>query len=298
MADKMWMGIPTKHMQFVPCPSITSTITRKRYVERLQFENGGGDVKRSPAYQMEYELNFTGLAHEVDGIDAFNKFASGFYGNGLIYLAHPANFETNMFSAGWATPGLAEQGWPKISSNDPTFINSGATGVDSYGQPMRTAVYVIDSPANAIPSKYRFTIPIPPTHTLQLGASGSVIAGDATVQVRAIFANGTYDTPHALALQDPDSSSRMTEEFAGSTYQAVEVYLMRTSSAPAELSLTSMMGILRSSSSSWIDKTNHYPGEGSTGLMFIDSAIVETYAYMYPPRKGISTTLAEVEAWR
>ncbi len=44
--------------------------------------------------------------------------------------------------------------------------------------------------------------------------------------------------------------------------------------------------------------TSHYQGEGSTGLMFVDDAIVETYSYMYPPRKGISTTLVEVGAWR
>ena len=35
MANQMFMGIPTSHMQWVPCPSIESGITRKRYVERM-----------------------------------------------------------------------------------------------------------------------------------------------------------------------------------------------------------------------------------------------------------------------
>jgi hypothetical protein len=43
---------------------------------------------------------------------------------------------------------------------------------------------------------------------------------------------------------------------------------------------------------------NHMQGEGAMGMMFADDAIVETYSYMYPPRKGISTTLVEVEPWR
>lgn len=109
MANQMWMGIPYSHAQWVPCPSIDSSITRNRYIERIQFENGGGDIARSPQYQMQYDINTSGLAHEVDGIDAYNRFASGLYGDGYIYLAYPAHFDTNIFSAQWSTPALS--GW-------------------------------------------------------------------------------------------------------------------------------------------------------------------------------------------
>jgi hypothetical protein len=291
------MGIPTKHLQWVPCPSISSTINRKRYVERIQFENGGGDVRRSPAYQMEYELNFTGLAHEVDGIDAFNRFASGYYGSGLIYLAHPANFETNMFSAGWASPGLAEQGWPKISGNTPTFINTDSVAIDGYNQPSRTAVYNVTIPANAIPTK-RFTIIIPPTYTLVFGASFTT-TGTATVQARPVFVNGTYDIPFNLNALNPSDYSRMDSGLEGSSYSAVEFYITRTTNEDSTISITSMMAQLYKTGlvPAYLPQ-QHYTGEGSTGLMFADAAIVETYAYMHPPRKGISTVLAEVEAWR
>jgi hypothetical protein len=43
---------------------------------------------------------------------------------------------------------------------------------------------------------------------------------------------------------------------------------------------------------------NHRAGEGHSGLVFDDDAIVENYGYLYPPRKGLSTTLREVGAWR
>jgi hypothetical protein len=289
---KMWFGIPGFHMQWVPCPSIDSAIQRTRYVERMQFENGGGDARRSNQYQMEYQFNFSGLAHEVEGIDVFNKFAQGFYGSGLIQLAHPAAFETNMFPAAWATPGLIEQGWVNIATTTPSFAN---TNVTSYGQPPRTATWNVTDQANTYTKSV--TIAIPPTHTLHLGVSG-VATGTAVVRVDPIKTDNTIDTSVDLTLLSKSASTRMNATFSGGTYQAVRVYITRTSSAASTISITSMMAQLHESGSSPTLTSNHYQGEGSTGLMFVDDAIVENYSYMYPPRKGISTTLVEVGAWR
>ena len=452
MANQMWFGIPGSHMQWVPCPSINSVIQRNRYVERMQFENGGGDARRSAQYQMEYQFNFSGPAHEVEGIDAFNKFAQGFYGDGLIQLAHPANFETNMFPAAWASPGLIEQGWANIGSTVPSFAD---TNVTSYGQPPRTATWNVTQQAGTYTKSV--VIPIPPTHTLNLGVSG-VATGSAVVRVDPILTNGSVGTAVDLTLLSKSGSTRMNTTFSGATYQAIRVYSTRlfttrtnwvtnsnfetnitgwtlqgtgtvlsrdtvtyysgiaslkvvtpgtTSSegaysspsavagltagskfsvsawvkAPAgvamrisasslgagasniitnftgtgdwqrvsaigatlgaslnpyvfistqatlattfyvdnvlaeqgsllrdyfegtiddvsTLSITSMMAQLYKTGTTPTLPTDHYQGEGSTGLMFADDAIVENYSYMYPPRKGIATTLVEVGAWR
>jgi hypothetical protein len=293
MANQMWMGIPTRHMQWVPCPTIDSTISRKRYLERIQFQNGGGDARRSPAYQMEYNFNVSGPAHEFEGIDAFNKFASGYYGDGLMYVAHPAIFEANMFSAAWASPGLIEAGWPNIYVNEPAF---GSTEYNEYGQPLRTAVFNVDSTPD-VPTK-TFTIPIPPTHTLHLGVSGTK-TGSAVIKVNKIPAEGSAATgPSTLTLISPTSATRMNTTFSGEEYQAVQVYITRTAATVSTISLTSMMAQLYKTSVTPTLPTSHIMGAGSTGMMFADDAIVETYSYMYPPRKGISTTLVEVEAWR
>lgn len=124
MANQMWMGIPYGHAQWVPCPLIDSTITRNRYVERIQFQGGGGDIARSNQYQMEYNINVNGLAHEVEGVDAYNRFASGLHGDGYVYVAYPPHFGTNIFSAQWATPTLS--GWTNsIYSNGTVVDNPG-----------------------------------------------------------------------------------------------------------------------------------------------------------------------------
>ena len=292
MADKLWIGIPGVHMQWVPCPSISSGIQRNRYVERMQFENGGGDARRSNQYQMEYQFSFSGPAHEVEGIDAFNKFAQGFYGDGLIHLAHPAAFETNLFSAAWATPGIIEQGWANIATAPPVFSN---TNVTSYGQPQRTATWTVtDDPGVFTKS---FTIAIPPTHTLHLGVSG-IATGSGVVRVRPINTNGSYASVQDLTLLSKSASTRMNTTFAGSSYQAVDIYITRTANTAATVSVTSMMAQLFETGSTPALTDTHYQGEGATGLMFTDDAIVENYLYMHPPRKGISTTLVEVGAWR
>jgi hypothetical protein len=290
--NKMWFGIPGSHMQWVPCPSIDSVVQRNRYTERMQFENGGGDARRSAQYQMEYQFAFSGPAHEVDGIDAFNKFAQGFYGDGLIHLAHPANFETNLFPAAWATPGLIEQGWANIGSTTPTFAN---TNVSNYGQPPRTATWNVTQQADTYTKSV--TLVIPPTHTLHLGVSG-IATGDGVVRVRPINVDGSYAAAQDLTLLSKSSSTRMNTTFAGSSYQAVELYITRDADTASTVSITSMMAQLYKTGTTPTLPTSHYQGEGSTGLMFADDAIVETYSYMYPPRKGIATTLVEVEAWR
>lgn len=292
MANKMWFGIPGSHMQWVPCPMIDSSVTRNRYVERIQFESGGGDAKRSAQYQMQYDFSFSGPAHEVEGIDAFNKFASGFYGDGLIHIAHPAAFETNLFSAAWATPGLIEQGWKNIATATPTFAS---TNTYAYGQPSRTATWNITNQAGLYTKS--FTIAIPPTHTLHLGVSG-IATGSGTVRVALIKPDNTIGTLVDLTLLSKSANVRMNTTFNGADYQAVRVYITRTADTAATVSITSMMAQLHLTGTTPTLTDTHYQGEGSTGLVFVDDAIVETYSYMYPPRKGISTTLVEVEAWR
>jgi len=290
--SQMWFGIPGSHMQWVPCPSIDSVVARNRYVERMQFENGGGDARRSAQYQMEYQFNFSGLAHEVEGIDAFNKFAQGFYGDGLIQLAHPANFETNLFPAAWASPALIEQGWANIGPTAPSFA---ATNITSYGQPPRTATWAVTQQAGTYTKSV--TLVIPPTHTLNLGVSG-IATGSGVVRVVPIDTAGDTGTAVDLTLLSKSASTRMNTTFAGSSYSAVRVYITRTADTTATVSITSMMAQLYKTGATPTLPTTHYQGEGSTGLMFVDDAIVENYSYMYPPRKGISTTLVEVGAWR
>lgn len=165
-----------------------------------------------------------------------------------------------------------------------------------YGQPPRSVTYDITTAAGAIPNE-RFTIPIPPTYTLHFGASGTS-TGNARVGVRPILPGGAYDSPVLIDLLDPNGATRMNETFSGATYQAVEVFIYRTATVDSTITLASMMAQLWKTGTSPTLTGDHVPGDGHTGLEFADDARVETYLYINPPRKALSTTLVEVGAWR
>lgn len=295
-STQIWFGIPGQHMQWCPAPLAGAQASNVNFVESIAFENGGADVSRSKQYRKQYAFSFTGLAEELDGIGVYNKFASGFYGDGLFYFADPYAFETNLFSAGWASPGLIEQGWENIYDTTPTYAD---VSTNSYNQPKRKATWSVTSTAGAAPTTANgvATIPIPPTHTLNIGASGAK-TGTAVVRVVPINTDGTDATAVDLTLLTDTSATRMNATFAGSSYQAVKVYITRTTTDASTLTLTSMMAQLVETGKSLTLTGNHMPGEGHTGLEFTDDARVETYTYMFPPRKGLSTNLLEVGAWR
>jgi hypothetical protein len=110
-------------MQWVPAPSIDSSMSRSSHVESIKYENGGGDVYSSAGHQKQYDFQFSGVYNGAENLNVFNKYASSFYGDGLCIFADPYIFESNMMSAPWATPGLIDAGWPNIYSEDPTFSN-------------------------------------------------------------------------------------------------------------------------------------------------------------------------------
>jgi hypothetical protein len=283
-------------MQWCPAPLAGAQSSNINHVEAIVFENGGADVSRSKQYRKQYSFNFSGPSKDLDGVGIYNKFASGFYGDGLFHFADPYAFETNLFSAAWASPVLIEQGWKNIYDTTPTFDN---TAANAYNQPTRTPTWSVTSAANAVPATANgiFYVPIPPDHTLNIGASGTA-TGTAKLRVVPINTNGTDATAVDLTLLSATASTRMNATFAGSSYQAVKVYITRTSTAASTITLTSLMARMILTGRTLTLTGSHAPGEGHTGLEFTDDARVEDYIYMYPPRKGMSTTLLEVGAWR
>lgn len=294
LAKQLWFG-NLQRFQWVPAPLAGAQVSNVGFVEQIAYQNGGADIDRSPAYRKEYEFAFNAPLKGSENLNVFNKYASGFYGTGLLYFADPYAFETNLFSAHWASPGLIEQGWPSISEFAPTFGN---TASNSYLQPPRSATFTITSGVGApFDDAHRFVIPIPPTHTLHIGASGTS-TGAGVVQVRPVNPDGSYAATSNLTLLNPTAATRMNATFAGSSYSAVEVYIARTSASAATVTLVSMMAQLWKAGITPTLTGDHIPGDGHTGLAFADEARAETYQYINPPRRALSTVLTEVGAWR
>lgn len=302
-AKQIWFGIPGTHMQLVPAPKAGMDASRSGFYVGEVLGNGRKLSYRSKQTHRKFQMDFFGDANDLTGLNVFSKFASGFYdadllsygrkyGN-LIYLEDPYAAQENVMTPEWASPGLIEQGWRDIYGSD-TSITYSATTANSYNQPLRSATWDITTAANAVPAMpYRMVIAIPPDKTLWLGATGSA-TGTAVLRVRPILTNNSYTTVVDLTLSGQTSATRLTNSFSGATYQAVEVYITRTSSATSTLTLTSTMGQIWKTGITPTATGNHRPGQGHHGLRFADEAIVESYEFITGAQKGLSTTLEEV----
>lgn len=287
MARKIWFG-NTTHAQWVPCPRAGMTRLKEGYSEEIAFENGGAWIERSKAWHNVYPMEFpVADAHEYEGIEAFNRFASGEYGDGFLYWVDPMYSNTNLFAPNWASPGLIESGWKNWGGDTPTFSDTASNG---YGYPLRTATWTLESDANVFQG-VAHTFIIPPGYTLHLGATGSV-TGTAQIVAQDSSDAFTAITPVAATV-----SPTFPVAFSGDTYRYARVGIRRTSTASSTVSLTALRAQILPSGSTPV-ASRHIPGNGSMGLSFRGTALPETYEMAQRSLVGLSTELIEVEPWQ
>lgn len=304
MADgDVWFGNAGLY-QLLPAPERISR-ARAGYLERAGFESGGGAVARSRGYQQEFEFTYPwGDAFGQASIDAYADYASGEYGLERCYFANPMAFDTNLFPRHWASPGVIEPnfpvGWPNIGPGVPSWAN---TAANSYQQPSRKGTWTITTAANATPLTDTtipyVIIPIPPTHTLWLGATGAA-TGTAGVRVES-WVNGATSAASiaSLTMQAETGSTRLASSIVGSVYAYVKVFLSRTSSAASTITPISLMAQLWPVAVSPTLTGSHVRGQGHTGLEFSDGAPVEEWTDASSGRhyKSMSVRLIETGAW-
>lgn len=294
MSKKLWFGIPGKKMAYLPAPNIESSMGNNYYFESIAFENGGADVRRSRASHKSYDFQVFSTMEEADGVNEYQRFYAGLYGDGLFYFSDPYVQKLNVVPTVWASPGLIEQGWPNISVVKPSFVD---TPANAFNLPARSAVFDVESTDEVVGERFYATIPIPPEMTLYLGATGEATGG-ANVSVIPVLADGSDDSVEQLTLSGFSSDVRMGDVYDGATYQAVKVFLPTTGTVGSVLTLASIMGQLFDSKFTPELTKFHVPGEGHTGLEFANEVVAESYVYIDPPRKGVSFRMLEVGAWR
>lgn len=117
MPAKMWFGTENR-FQWVPCPATGVSVTNVGYSDRIDYQSGRVGIVRSMQTHKEYDLTIpVQEAAGLDGVDVFNKFASGFYGDMddyPVFFADPMNFDQNLFPPHFAEPGLYRRGWGSI----------------------------------------------------------------------------------------------------------------------------------------------------------------------------------------
>jgi hypothetical protein len=298
-ATDLWFGNLTL-FQSLPAPE-TIQADRGGYLEKLAFENGGQAVARSYAHARDFVLSYPwDDAAGTLTADLLNEYRSGEYGVGPFWFADPIAYDTNMLPPHWASPALLERSWPNIGASTPSFA---ATAANSFRQPLRKGTWSIATAANATPLTdatipYAI-IPIPPTHTLNIGCTGAA-TGTGVVVVES-WANGAAaaGASSALTLLSETGSTRMNATVAGSSYAFAKVFLSRTSSAASTVTPISLLAQLALTGSSPALTGNHVRGKGHTGLEFVDASMAEQYLDASTGRhfKALTVELGEVGAW-
>lgn len=301
MAGQIFIGT-LAHMRNALCPLDGMTSENSGYTDTMRLAGGGAVAVRSAEYHKVFNLSFSGPVKAMDGIAYYNQLASGYHGAGLIYFTNPYDRETNTLAAGWASPGLAEQGWQPIADPATASVTFSDVEANTFNQPSRAATYALTMAAGTAPDagRYRHVVTIPPGDILILGASGSA-EGAGAVIVRPVLAGDgiVYGSESTLDLLSPSGATRFSTAFDGATYKAVEIYLGRTADVGSAVTIVSMIAQLWAAEGAGAPFTGpHVQGEGHGGCMFNDDAVVEKYIYINPPRKGISTTLLEVGPWQ
>lgn len=299
MGSKMWFG-NVNYAQWVPCPRTGMRRTRENFSQEISFRNGGRWIQRSAASSSRFIMDLpVSDASEYEGIEAYERFASGDYGSGFLYFVDPMYQDENLAPQHWAAPGLAEEGHKNIYDTTPTFVNSNTSGVATYHYPPRSAVYNVTSAANGVPANPAniLTILIPPDSTLWFRWYGSV-TGTAVMKVQPINLDGSLATDVDVS---PVAASNIPSwpltGYSGSTYRAVRIYLSRTSTAASTATLTAMHIQIRKTGVT-PSISQHIPGKGHVGLSFTGDARAEEYIQAGRHLVGASFELAEVEAWQ
>jgi hypothetical protein len=127
MPKQMWFG-NEQRFQWVPAPASGMSVGNVGYAEAIDYQNGRKGIYRSMQTHKEYSLEFpVQEASGATGLDVFNRYASGLYGNGNdypIFFADLMHYDQNLFAAGWAAPGLYAQGWSTIVQDTPVLLRN------------------------------------------------------------------------------------------------------------------------------------------------------------------------------
>lgn len=123
----MWFG-SEQRMQWVPAPSTGASMSFVGTGGDLSLEDGRRSINRSMQTHKEFQFDFpVQEASGLTGLDVFNKFFSGFYGDCdtyPVFFADPMNYDQNLFPPHFASPGLVSRGWASpVSDAVRAYIN-------------------------------------------------------------------------------------------------------------------------------------------------------------------------------
>lgn len=310
---KMWFGT-RQRFQAVPTPATGAVKSNTNYNESGTLENGGGWAVNSRASHANWAFDFpVQEAHGKRNLDVFREYqtgswdwfgssTSGFDRRNLLYFADPMNYDSNLFPPNWASPWLPYNGdWHWIGNFNTAF----STAANNYGMPPITPEFTVNNTPYTVPGSTRqyALIPIPPSHQLWWGWSGSR-TGAAVMTARAVNSVTGATADFDKTPNSPTGAQRIgSVPISGTDYDYAMIYFNRTTAVASTARPVSMTAQLHQLGVTPNLNGNHQQGMGTTGAVFDGGANPEEYVMIDPTRnkpvhyKGLSFGMREIGGW-
>lgn len=286
MPSQVWFG--TKGLeQWIPCPSVDVPATKQGYGESKAFLGGGAFVRRSKVAAKRYTMSW--VQKSRDTLAPIQDYADGVYGNGFIYYLDPFAMDRNVLPSYVAQPAQNYYDGPFVVDGVRPALLTDASMTNGY--PVESAVYTI-SPGSKCPSLY---VPIPPGHTLAIGAHGQSLTGNAGISVTPQVSStgtGTATTFAPTSLTSP----RFGYTFSASAGMVGVNISLVSYVANSQLQLYGIIAQIRPDGQAFPDG-GFISGQGSSGMQFLPGSPTYSQYSIALDRVGMSADLVETEAW-
>lgn len=281
----VWFGT-RDFMQWVPAPAVDVSAAKQGFANAAQFTNGGAWVRRSKAAAKRYTLSWNMKSR--DEIRPILDYADGLYGNGYVYYVDPFAMDTNVLPAYLASPFINGYDGPfTVDDTRPAIINNSTS---TNGYPVESAQYTVKSTSKL----YKVFVPIPPDHTIFIGAHGALQSGNASVTVTPVVSSIASGTTVNLTLLSRSTATRTNYSLAANSgYIGVDISLASTSTGIVQLD-----GLIAQilPDGAVMASGGFVSGQGSSGMSFASQPSYSEYSAALD-RVGASVELVETEAW-
>lgn len=256
--------------------------------------NGGGWGMNSWGSHKQYTYEWP-QASSPETAQKMKSYRDGTYGRGLLYFLEPGIYRTNVLPAHWADPSMS------IDSEAPSLVYNAVpvgvvtSGADQVGLPVMSAQYTDLGVAATTPKlESSVFIPLPPGHTLHIGAYYSR-TGTGGIFATPVNNNGTWGTTVTLTAQANSSGSLVTQSFTG--VRGIRLWVGRSTAVSSTLTIAGMIAKIVETGKTVDVSGGWIGGQGHSGCRFSGTPSYVTNSPIEGGRIGFAATFKEVGSW-
>ena len=296
--NNLWFGTLDK-AEWLPTPNRGADVSAVGWNDGGSTLNGGGYQLNSFGSAKNYIFEWP-TSSSLFVAARLQAYKDGTYGRGLIYFQDPLTYHLNVFPSAWADPSktIGQEGASLVPGVDAKSLPT--SNPDTFNHPVRTAFYDLGrigiiAPEYLDESNSVF-IPIPDGFELHIGATYAY-TGSAGVFYSSVSRGGASSSTYERVepLSGGDLFNTVVTKQPGS--MGIRVWLGKTASGVATLTLTAMMARLVEIGSDIRGPESWVQGQGHSGVRFIGNPTLSNQTGTDGGQVSFAASFREVGSW-